>query len=113
MALKIYHNPRCTKSRLTLALLEERGLKPEIIEYLNTPPSVSELSAIVKMLGVPAREIARKKDAAEAGIDLASAEENALLETMVKHPIVIERPIVVHNGKAAIGRPPENVLEIL
>ena len=113
MALKIYHNPRCTKSRLTLALLEERGLKPEVIEYLNAPPSASELSAIVKMLGVPARDIARKKEAAEAGIDLTSLDESALLEAMQEHPIVIERPIVVNNGNAAIGRPPENVLEIL
>jgi len=113
MTLKIYHNPRCTKSRLTLGLLEDRGLEPEIIEYLKTPPSTSELAAIVKMLGVSARDIARKKEAADAGIDLSSSDDNALLKAMAEHPIVIERPIVVHNGRAAIGRPPENVLEIL
>lgn len=113
MTLKIYHNPRCSKSRTTLGLLEERGLKPEIVEYLKTPPSASELAAIVKMLGVSAHDIARKKDAAEVGVDLSSSDESALLAAMAEHPIIIERPIVVHNGKAALGRPPENVLEIL
>ena len=113
MALKIYHNPRCTKSRQTLALLEGRGLKPQVIEYLSTPPTASELAAIVKMLGVPARDIARKKEAAKTGIDPSSMDEKALLSAMAKHPTIIERPIVVHDDKAALGRPPENVLEIL
>ena len=113
MTLKIYHNPRCTKSRLTLGILEDRGLEPEIIEYLKTPPSISELATIVKRLGVSVRDIARKKEAADAGIDLSSLDDTALLKAMAEHPIVIERPIVVHNGRAAIGRPPENVLKIL
>lgn len=113
MPLKIYHNPRCSKSRQTLALLQERGLEPEIIEYLNTPPSAPELADIVKALGVAARDIVRKKDAADAGIDTSSLDEKALLAAMVEHPIVIERPIVINDDKAAIGRPPEAVLEIL
>ncbi len=113
MTLKIYHNPRCSKSRQTLALLEEQGLEADVVEYLNTPPSASELAAIVKMLSVPARDIARKKEAAEAGIDVSSLNEKALLSAMAAHPAVIERPIVINNGKAAIGRPPENVLKIL
>jgi arsenate reductase len=113
MALKIYHNPRCTKSRQTLALLEGKGLKPQIIEYLNTPPSASELAAIVKMLGVSTIGIVRKKEAAEAGIDLSSMNEKELISAMVKHPIIIERPIVVHGDKAALGRPPANVHKIL
>lgn len=113
MTLKIYHNPRCSKSRQTLTLLEERGLKPEIVEYLNTPPSASELTAILQMLDVAAGDIARKKEAADAGIDPTSLDDKALIAAMVKHPIIIERPIVINNGKAAIGRPPENVLKIL
>ena len=113
MVLKIYHNPRCTKSRQTLALLEGRGLKPEIVNYLTTPPSIAELAKIVKMLGVPARDIVRKKDAADFGIEPASLKEKILLAAMLEHPIIIERPIVINKGKAAIGRPPESVIEIL
>ena len=113
MSLKIFHNPRCTKSRLTLALLEERGFKPEIVEYLQSPPTKKELEGIVKMLGLRPHDIARKKEASEADIDLSSIDDSSLISAMIENPIVIERPIVVHNGKAAIGRPPENVLEIL
>lgn len=113
MALTIYHNPRCSKSRQTLELLHERGLKPEVIEYLKTPPTRNDLSKIVKMLGVSARDILRAKDAAAAGIDPEKLDDNALIEAMEKNPAIIERPIVVHDGKAALGRPPENVLEIL
>ena len=113
MTLTIYHNPRCTKSRETLALLEKRGLKPRIIEYLKTPPSAMEIKNIARMLDISPRELVRKAESADAGIDPVQLDEKALLAAMVRNPIVIERPIVVNNGKAAIGRPPENVLKIL
>lgn len=112
MSVTIYHNPRCTKSRETLALLEKKGVKPKVVEYLNAPPTAAELKAIIKALGVGAAELARKKEAAEAGVDLTLPEDK-LIAAMVKNPIVIERPIVVVGKKAAVGRPPENVLKIL
>ena len=113
MPVVIYHNPRCTKSRETLALLEKKGVKPKVVEYLNDPPSAAELTRIVKLLGVPARAIVRKKEAGEAGIDLDALSEKELIAALVKNPIAIERPIVVSGAKAALGRPPENVLKIL
>jgi arsenate reductase len=113
MPLVIYHNPRCTKSRETLALHEKTGKKPEVVEYQKDPPSAAELARIVKLLGVSARGIVRKKEAAEAGIDVDALSEKELIAALVKNPIAIERPIVVAGDKAAIGRPPENVLKIL
>ena len=113
MALTIYHNPRCTKSRETLALLEKKGLKPRVVEYLKTPPNASELKNIARMLGLSVRDLVRKSEAVDVGIDPVEMDEKALVAAMVRNPIVIERPIVVNNGKAAIGRPPENVLKIL
>lgn len=113
MLLKIYHNPRCSKSREALALLEGRGLSPQIIEYLKTPPSRADLKRILKALGVSAQAIVRKKEAADAGIDIATASEDALIAAMTEHPEIIERPIVVNAEKAAIGRPPERVLDIV
>ena len=112
MSVTIYHNPRCGKSRDTLALLTGRGLSPVVIEYLKTPPSVAELTGILGLLGIPAKQLLRKKEAAEVGVsvDLPEAE---LVTAMVANPIVIERPIVLANGKARLGRPPEQVLEIL
>jgi len=109
----IYHNPRCSKSRQTLALLEERGIEPEIIEYLVTPPSAEELRNILALLGKSPRDILRKKEAEEVGLDDPALDDDALIAGMAANPIVIERPIVVNNGKAALGRPPESVLEIL
>jgi len=109
----IYHNPRCTKSRETLALLEKRGFKPRVVEYLKSPPTAKELKEILVKLGLGAVDIVRKKEAAEAGIDIAEMKESELIAAMVKNPIVIERPIVIRDGKAALGRPPENVLKIL
>ena len=113
MSVTIYHNPRCGKSRQTLALLQERGVEPRIVEYLKTPPSAVELKKILAMLGMSAQELLRKKEAAEAGIDPGKLSEGRLIEAMVRNPIVIERPIVVTNGKAALGRPPEAVMKIL
>ncbi len=113
MPLTIYHNPRCTKSRQTLDLLTAKGLKPTVVEYLKHPPSAAELTRIIAMLGVPARDILRKAEANDAAINPDSLTEKELIEAMVRNPIVIERPIVVNGGKAALGRPPENVLKIL
>jgi arsenate reductase len=113
MAVTIYHNPRCSKSRDTLALLRERGIEPRIVEYLNEPPSAAELKRILGMLGLKPAAILRKKEAAEAGIEATKLSEDALVKAMVANPIVIERPIVVSGSKAALGRPPEAALKIL
>lgn len=115
MSVTIYHNPRCSKSRQTLALLEEKGVSPDIVDYLNAPPSPSELSGILAMLGKEPRELMRKNEAPykEQGLDDDSLSREALVQAMVDNPILIERPIVVTGGKAAVGRPPESVLDIL
>jgi len=112
MTVTIYHNPRCSKSRQTLSLLQENNVTPIIIEYLNTPPTAAELTQILSMLGVSPADMLRRGDAKEAGID-PTLDNDALIAAMVANPIVIERPIVIANGKARIGRPPECVLEIL
>ncbi len=115
MAVKIYHNPRCTKSRQTLQLLKDRGIEPEVIEYLKIPPSADELADILDKLGIEPRVLMRKQEAEykASGLDNSALDEQSLINGMVNHPILIERPIVLANGKAAIGRPPENVLGIL
>jgi arsenate reductase len=113
MTVTIYHNPRCGKSRQTLALLEQRGIRPRVVEYLKTPPDAATLKRLLKQLGLKPRQLVRKKEAAEAGIDAAKLSDDALVAAMVKHPIVIERPIVVNGDQAALGRPPEAVLKIL
>ena len=113
MAVTIYHNPRCGKSRDTLALLETRGIKPRVIEYLKTPPDVATLKQLLKQLGLTPRQLLRKKEAAEAGLDDPKLSDDQLIKGMVANPIVIERPIVVSGTKAALGRPPEAVLKIL
>lgn len=115
MPVKIYHNPRCSKSRQTLALLQERGAAPQVIEYLQNPPSAIELDAILKMLGRAPRDVMRKQEAPykEQNLDDQSKTRAQLIDAMVRHPVLIERPIVTANGKAAIGRPPEAVLDIL
>lgn len=112
MAMTIYHNPRCSKSRETLRLLEEKGADPLVVEYLKTPPSAAELKAILAKLGIPARGLLRAKEAKEAGID-PGLPEDRLIAAMVANPVVIERPIVIAGDKAALGRPPEAVLTIL
>lgn len=113
MSVTIYHNPRCSKSRITLDLLRDRGLAPTVVEYLESPPSVEDLKTILSLLGLKPHELLRKKEAKEAGIDESALSDDQLIAAMVAHPAVIERPIVVANGKAALGRPPENVLDIL
>ncbi len=115
MPVTLYHNPRCSKSRQTLELLRSRGIEPAIIEYLKTPPTVETLEAILQKLGCEPRALIRKSEAAyqEAGLDNPELDRAALLAAMVAHPVLIERPIVLANGQAAVGRPPENVLAIL
>jgi arsenate reductase len=109
----IYHNPRCSKSRAALALLQDKGVSPEIVEYLNAPPSADELKQILATLGMKPRELLRTKEAKEAGLDDPNLSDDALIAGMVANPIVIERPIVISGGEARIGRPPESVLEIV
>jgi|SRR4051812_8484094 arsenate reductase len=115
MSVTIYHNPKCTKSRATLALLQERGLAPRVVEYLKSPPTSDELDAILTMLGLEPRALMRTQEDAyvQAGLDDPKLTRAQLIAAMVKNPSVIERPIVVAGTRAAIGRPPERVLEIL
>ena len=115
MPVTIYHNPRCSKSRQTLQLIEEKNIKPVIVEYLKTPPSKSELKNILNMLNLKPRDLLRKKEAEykEQGLDNTSLTDEQIIEIMIAHPKLIERPIVVTDNKAALGRPPESVLEII
>jgi len=113
MPITIYHNPRCNTSRRTLALLREKGVDPEIVEYLKTPYTAAQLKRLLGQLKMPANALIRKKEAAAAGIDPKSLSEGQLIDAMVKNPIIVERPIVVSGGKAALGRPPEAVLSVL
>jgi arsenate reductase (glutaredoxin) len=115
VTVTIYHSPRCSKSRATLALIEARGVKPKIVDYLKTPPSAAELKAILGKLGLKPRDILRASETvyAELGLEDRELDDDALIAAMVKNPILIERPIVVAGSKAAVGRPPENVLAIL
>ena len=112
----IYHNPRCSKSRETLALLEERGVTPNVVAYLDTPPDAAQIGELLALLGLPdARTLMRKGEAEykELGLENPALSQAELIAAMAAHPRLIERPIVVANGQARIGRPPENVLDIL
>jgi arsenate reductase len=111
----IYHNPRCSKSRATLELLRKQGIEPTIVEYLKNPPSQAELSRILDLLGMAPRELMRSKEAEYREQDLGNPalKKKDLVKAMHDTPKLIERPIVLANGKAALGRPPEQVLEIL
>jgi len=111
----IYHNPRCGKSRLTLELLQKHGFEPKIVDYLKTPPSAAELSDILEKLGLEPRALMRKAEPPyrAEGLDDPKLSRAKLIAAMVKHPILIERPIVVRGKQAALGRPPEAVLKIL
>jgi arsenate reductase len=115
MTVTIYHNPRCSKSRETLALIEDKGIAPKVVDYLKAPPTVAELKNILKKLGLRARDIVRTGEAryAELGLKERDVGDDELLALMVENPILIERPIVVSGDKVAIGRPPEAVLKIL
>lgn len=115
MSVTIYHNPRCSKSRQTLALLVERGVEPQIIEYLKAPPTAGELKRILGLLAMAPRDLMRKNEAPYQANGLAdeARSDDQLVAAMIADPILIERPIVLANGRAAIGRPPQKVLEIL
>jgi arsenate reductase (glutaredoxin) len=113
--VRIYHNARCSKSRATLALLQERGVVPVIVDYLQAPPTPAELSAILEGLAMEPRELMRRAEPEykELGLDRPGLGREQLIQAMVNHPRLIERPIVAANGKFALGRPPEAVLDIL
>ncbi len=115
MQVVIYHNPRCSKSRATLALLREHGVETRIIEYLETPPDAKTLGGLLKKLGMKPRELLRTNEAAykDNRLDRAQLTDKQIIDVMVRHPVLIERPIVVAGSRATIGRPPEQVLEIL
>jgi arsenate reductase len=115
MTVRILHNPGCSKSRATLALLQEKGIDPEIILYLENPPSAKELAEITGKLDIPVRALIRKGETeyTALGLDNPSLTDDLLLQFINQHPRLMERPIVLANGKAAIGRPPESVLQIL
>jgi len=114
MAVCIYHNPRCSKSRQALALLREQGIEPEIVEYLKAPPGVIEIDRILRALDMEPEALMRKgEDAYKDHVKGKRLSRGQLVELMVAHPVLIERPIVVNGDKAALGRPPERVLEIL
>lgn len=115
MAISIFHNPRCSKSRATLALLQEQGVEPDIRLYLESPPDANELSSILQKLGKSPRELMRKGESEyrELGLNDETLSDDELIQAMVSAPKLIERPIVLANGRAAVGRPPESVLDIL
>ncbi|MGN6788360.1 MAG: arsenate reductase (glutaredoxin) [Rhodanobacteraceae bacterium] len=114
-AVVIWHNPRCSKSRGTLELLRERGVEPEIVDYQKNPPGVADIERALQLLDLQPRDLIRKGEPAyvELGLENSGLTRRQLIDAMAAHPILIERPIVFANGKAAIGRPPENVLAIL
>lgn len=115
MKVQILHNPRCSKSRATLQLLQDKGLQPEIILYQDTPPDVGQITQILKLLDMQPRDLIRKgqPEYKQMGLDNQSLSDEQLIQAMHSAPILIERPIVLANGKASIGRPPESVLDII
>lgn len=115
MNVTIYHNPRCSKSRQTLDLIKSKHIEPLVIEYLKTPPSEAELRKLIKALGLSPRGLLRKGEAVykELKLDDSSITDDQIIQAMVSHPVLIERPIVIREEQAVIGRPPESVLTIL
>jgi arsenate reductase len=115
MSVVIYHNPRCSKSRQTLELIREHGIEPEVIEYLKSPPTKGRLKQILKMLGMKPRDLMRRGEEEYKALGLAdeSLTQERLIDAMLEHPGLIERPIVVNGDKAVLGRPPESVLKII
>ena len=115
MSITVYHNPKCSKSRQTLKLLEEKATGIQVIEYLKNPPTAQKLKEILSLLEISPRDLMRKKEDEykDLGLNNSALSDEDLIDSMVQHPVLIERPIVLANGKAALGRPPENVLNIL
>lgn len=115
MTYKLYHNPRCSKSRQALSLLLEHGVDPELILYLNQPPTQSELKSIIEKLGIEPRALLRKGEDAYKTLGLSDQNltDTALIKAMLENPKLIERPIFISENKACIGRPPENVLNLI
>ncbi len=112
--IKIWHNPRCSKSRDAMKLLEEKGIDAEVVKYLDLPHTKKEIKELLDMLGISARELMRTKEAIYKELDLNSVDdEERLIEAMIKHPRLIERPIVIKDKKAVIGRPIEKVIDLL
>ena len=111
----IYHNPRCSKSRETLQILEDNNAAPEVVEYLQNPPDAGELRRIIALLGIPARELLRSGEDAyrQAGLDESDLDEDAVIRAICDYPVLLQRPIVISGERAVIGRPPSRVLEIL
>ncbi|HKU79233.1 MAG TPA: arsenate reductase (glutaredoxin) [Rhodanobacteraceae bacterium] len=111
----IWHNPRCSKSRGTLELLQERGIEPAVVDYQKNPPDAADIERVLQLLDMQPRDLLRKGEAAyaELGLENPGLTRQQLVDAMAAHPILIERPIVFANGRAAIGRPPQNVLAIL
>lgn len=113
--IKIYHNPRCSKSRQTLALLEEYGIEPEVIEYLKTPLTAPELNTLAKQLNTPLKDMVRTTEAdfKATGLNIRTATDDELIEAIAHTPKIMQRPIVTNGQRAVIGRPPENILDII
>lgn len=112
MTTEIWHNPRCSKSRQTLELLKTNGIEASVYEYLKTPPNKAQLQQVLTQLGLQASQLLRAKEAEAKAQNLAQADEATILQAMLDCPKLIERPIVIHNNRAALGRPPENVLDL-
>lgn len=112
---RIYHNPRCSKSRQTLSMLEEKGITPEVILYMDKPPSANQLEEVIQQLGITPRELLRRGEDEYRELNLAepTLTDSQLIDAMVTHPKLIERPIVIKGSRAVLGRPPENVLSLI
>jgi arsenate reductase len=114
MTLKIWHNPRCSKSRQTLALLEEHGHSPDVVKYLDNGPNADQIRAVLTALNIPAIQLMRTGEKLFKELKLSKTDtDDTLIDAMVNNPILIERPVVLNGGRAALGRPPEGVLDIL
>lgn len=113
--IQIFYNPKCSKCRLTMDILKNKGITPSVVEYLNTPPNIAELGHILDLLKLEPRDLMRKFEAPykENNLDNPDLSREQLIQAMIDHPILIERPIVINGNKAIIGRPPEKILDIL
>ena len=112
-SLTIYHNPRCSKSRQALQIIQDKGINPKIVDYLKVPPTITELSTIIDQLGIEPIELVRKGEDAFKTTDFSNQSKDEQIKIMSENPILIERPIISNHGKALIGRPPESVLSLL